>query len=163
MAKAITIIRHNTQEELEKEIKTTRDGRYRTRVQTILLVMKGNSSKTVTAQLMIGLDTFFRWLKWYNEKGLAGIREVSLGGRPDGNPKWDDSIFEALFAKLDLMEEFFSVPKMQAWIEETYGVIIPEPTIHYRLKTGGYTFKSSRPNPYKGDPNLQALFKKTES
>ena len=59
MAKAITIIRHNTEEELEKEIKTTRDGRYRTRVQTILLVMKGNSSKTVTSQLMIGLDTFF--------------------------------------------------------------------------------------------------------
>jgi hypothetical protein len=28
MAKAITIIRHNTEEELEKEIKMTRDGRY---------------------------------------------------------------------------------------------------------------------------------------
>ena len=59
MAKAIILIRHNTQEELEKEIKTTRDGRYRTRVQTILLVMKGNGSKVVTSQLMIGLDTFF--------------------------------------------------------------------------------------------------------
>jgi hypothetical protein len=31
------------------------------------------------------------------------------------------------------MEEFFSVPKMQSWIEEVYGVIIPENTIHNRL------------------------------
>lgn len=163
MAKAITIIRHNTEEELEKEIKTTRDGRYRIRAQTILLVMRGMSSKTIVAQLMIGLDTFFRWIKWYNEKGLKGIRDVSAGGRPEGNSKWDDAIFTALFAKLDLMEEFFSIPKMQSWIEETYNVSIPEPTIYYRLRINGYTFKSSRPNPYKGDPNLQAQFKKTVS
>ena len=160
MAKAITIIKHHTQEVLEKEIKSTRDGRYRTRVQVIVLAMQGHSSKAITAQLMIGLDTFFTWLKWYNQKGLVGLKEVSRGGRPHGNPKWDDSIFEALFAQLDLMEEFWSVPKMQTWIEEHYDVFIPEQTIHYRLKRGGYTFKSSRPNPYKGDPNLQATFKK---
>lgn len=47
---------------------------------------------------------------------------------------------------------------MQSWIEDTYGIVIPENTIHNRLKAGGYTFKSSRPNPYKGDPNLQAAF-----
>jgi len=29
------------------------------------------------------------------------------------------------------------------------------------IRAGGYTFKSSRPNPYKGNPNLQASFKKT--
>lgn len=57
--------------------------------------MKGNSSKAVTTQLMIGLDTFFRWLKWYNEKGLAGIREVSLGGRPDGNPGTNKNLYQS--------------------------------------------------------------------
>ena len=107
---------------------------------------------------MISRPALFKWVKWYNEKGLEGILKVSLGGRPEGNPKWDDSIFTALCAKLDLMEEFFSIPKMQAWIEDTYGVSIPERTIHYRLRVNGYTFKSSRPNPYKGDPDLQAAF-----
>jgi transposase len=112
--------------------------------------------------LIISRPALFRWVKWYNEKGLERIRDVSSGGRPEGNPKWDNSIFDALFAKLDAMEEFFSVPKMQVWIEETYGKKIPERTIHDRLRVGGYSFKSSRPNPYKGDPNLQAQFKKTE-
>lgn len=162
MAKAITIIKQHTKEELEKELKTTRDGRYRLRLQTLLLVHDKLSGAVIAKQLMIQRETLFKWVKWYNEKGLEGIRNVSSGGRPEGNPKWDDSIFEALFAKLDLMEEYFSVPKMQSWIEDTYEIVIPENTIHNRLKAGGYTFKSSRPNPYKGDPNLQAAFKKTE-
>jgi transposase len=112
---------------------------------------------------MITKETMFRWMKWYNAKGLQGIKEVSKGGRAEGNPKWDAAIFEKLFKKLDQMEEFYSVPKMQVWIEENHGVTIPEQTIHYRLKKGGYSFKSSRPNPYKGDPSLQAQFKKTVS
>lgn len=162
MAKPITLQQHCTQVDLEREISKTRDGRYRLRLQAIVLVMRGLNSQQILSQLMICRNTLFRWIKWYNEKGLEGIRVVALGGRPEGNPLWDDTIFDALFKKLDLMEEFFSVPKMQSWIEEVYGVIIPENTIHNRLRVGGYTFKSSRPNPYKGDPLLQAAFKKTE-
>jgi transposase len=162
MAKKITIIEHNTKEELEYEIKRTRDGRYRLRMQVIILCMEGLPSHEIQSRLIISRPALFRWVKWYNEKGLERIRDVSSGGRPEGNPKWDNSIFDALFAKLDAMEEFFSVPKMQVWIEETYGKKIPERTIHDRLRVGGYSFKSSRPNPYKGDPNLQAQFKKTE-
>jgi transposase len=162
MGKAITIIQHHTQEELEKEIKRTKDGRYRLRIQTILLAMRKMSAHAIQKQLMISNLSIFRWAKWYNNKGLEGIKEVSKGGRAEGNPKWDNAIFEALFAKLDLMEEFWSVPKMAAWIQEIHGKAIPEQTIHNRLKIGGYTFKSSRPNPYKGDPELQAAFKKTE-
>lgn len=114
MAKAITIIKQHTKEELEKELKTTRDGRYRLRLQTLLLVHDKLSGAVIAKQLMIQRETVFKWVKWYNEKGLEGIKNVSSGGRPEGNPKWDDSIFEALFAKLDLMEEYFSVPKMQS-------------------------------------------------
>ena len=40
MAKAITIKEHNTLEEIEREIKTTCDGRYRLRLQAIHLVMQ---------------------------------------------------------------------------------------------------------------------------
>ena len=163
MAKSITINKQHTKEELEKELKRTKDGRYRLRLQAILLVYEKLSGVEIMKQLMIQRLTLFNWVKWYNERGLEGIKNVSSGGRPEGNPKWDDSVFEALFAKLDMMEEFWSVPKMAVWIEENYSVSIPENTIHNRLKAGGYSFKSSRPNPYKGDPNLQAAFKKTES
>ena len=53
MAKAITIIKHNTEEELRKEISTTKDGRYRLRVQTVLLVMQGLHSEQIMQQLLI--------------------------------------------------------------------------------------------------------------
>lgn len=161
MAKLITIIRQHTEEELERELKRTKDGRYRLRLQTILLVMKKYTSDQIRSQLLISKPALFKWVKWYNEKGLDGIKNVSAGGRSEGNPKWDNSIFEALYTKLDTMEEFWSIPKMQVWIEENFNAIIPQRTIHKRLTMGGYTFKSSRPNPYKGDPNLQAAFKKT--
>ncbi len=162
MGKAITVMRHHEEEDLEKEIKWTKDGRYRLRVQTVLLAMQKMNSDEIQKRLLVNKHSIFRWVRWYNEKGLEGIKEVSKGGRKEGNPKWDNAIFEALFAKLDLMEEFWSVPKMQVWIQEEYQKEIPEQTIHYRLKKGGYSFKSSRPNPYKGDPDLQAAFKKTE-
>ena len=162
MAKAITIIKHDTEEELRKEISTTKDGRYRLRVQTVLLVMQGLHSEQIMQQLLISRNSIFRWVQWYNEDGLEGLKNVSVGGRAEGNPKWDDTIFIALFEKLDTMEEFWSVPKMQSWIEEQYNLKIPVNTIHNRLRVNGYTFKSSRPNPYKGDPDLQAAFKKTE-
>lgn len=162
MGKAITIIQQHSEEELEHEIKNTRDGRYRLRVQVVLWAMRKKSSDTIKEELLVSKPAIFRWAKWYNCKGLDGLLHVSKGGRAEGNPIWDNAIFETLFAKLDQMEEFWSVPKMAAWIEQTYQKSIPEQTIHDRLKKGGYSFKSSRPNPYKGDPKLQAAFKKTE-
>jgi len=162
MAKPITLNKQHTLEELRQEIKSTRDGRYRLRTQAIVLVMQGLNSERIITQLMIGRDTLFRWIGLYNQKGLEGIKHLPKGGRTEGNPKWDKAVFNALFKKLDAMEEFFSVPKMQIWIKEKYNVKIPQNTIHHRLKIAGYTFKSSRPNPYKGDPALQASFKKME-
>jgi transposase len=115
----------------------------------------------IVKQLLIGRHSVSIWIKLYNQHGLDGLKNFSLGGRKEGDVKWSNEIFTALFEKLDSMDEFYSVPKMQSWIEDTYGVTIPQNTIHNRLRAGGYTFKSSRPNPYKGNPNLQASFKKT--
>jgi len=162
MKKCITIQPHHSKEELEQELKKTKDGRYRLRIHVILLAIAQYDSTQIRNQLMVSKPTIFKWVRWYNQKGLVGIRDIFNKGRSEGNPKWDNDIFDALFAKLDLMEEFWSVPKMREWIKECYHIEIPERTIHHRLKINGYTFKSSRPNPYKGDPNLQASFKKKE-
>lgn len=160
MARKITLKNHQSNEELERELKYTKDGRYRLRVQAILLAQEGLKSHEIVEQLKITPRTFFRWKRWYNERGLSGIKEVSKGGRPEGNPIWDNAIFEGLYAKLDAMEEYWSVPKMKEWLIEEYGVSIPNSTIEHRLKVNGYSFKSSRPSPYKGDEEKQKGFKK---
>ena len=160
MPKTITLKKHHTNQELEHELKYTKDGRYRLRIQAILLAQEGLKSHEIAEQLKIGKDTFFNWKRWYNERGLIGIKEVSKGGRPEGNPIWDKNIFENLYRKVDAMEEYWSVPKMQEWIIENHDVKIPYSTIEHRLKVNGYSFKSSRPNPYKGDKEKQCSFKK---
>jgi len=160
MAKKITIKQDFSIGDIELEIKKTRDGRYRLRLQAVMLATQGLGSTLICKRLLINRKTLFVWIKLYNDKGLEGLRHISLGGRDKGCVKWDNEIFTALFNKLDAMEEFYSVPKMQVWIKETYDATIPQNTIHNRLRDNGYTFKSSRPNPYKGDPNLQASFKK---
>jgi len=160
MPKTITLKKHHTNEELERELKFTKDGRYRLRIQAILLAQEGFKSHEIVKQLKIGKDTFFKWKRWYNERGLKGIKEVSKGGRAEGNPIWDKNIFEDLYRELDAMEEYWSIPKMQEWIIEKHNVKIPKSTIEHRLKVNGYSFKSSRPNPYKGDKEEQDEFKK---
>jgi len=162
MARKRTIVKQHSEEELKKIIRDTKDGRYRLRVQTILYVMQNKSTQEIHKQLMVSTYSIFNWLNIYNKEGLEGLRNITKGGRKEGNPKWDDAIFKALFKKLDQMEEYWSVPKMRVWIEKEFNVSIPERTIRHRLKVGRYSFKSSRPNPYKGDPNLQAAFKKTK-
>jgi len=161
MAKKRTINRQHSDEELARVVKTTTDGRYRLRVQTILYVLQNKRTEDIHKQLMVSTYSIFSWIKKYNEEGLEGLRTISKGGRKEGNPKWDNAIFEALFEKLDQMEEYWSAPKMQVWIEEKFGVTIPQRTIRRRLEVGGYSYKSSRPNPYKADPKLQDAFKKT--
>ena len=162
MARKITLTTNITRDELVHEIKTTRDGRYRLRLQAVMLAMDGLIALAITTQLLIDRKSLFRWVKLFNKDGLDGLKNFCVGGKPKGKYyKWDEDIFTALFEKLDSMDEFYSVPKMQSWIADNYGVTIPQNTIHQRLRDNGYTFKSSRPNPYKGDPNLQASFKKT--
>lgn len=163
MKRKLTVVQHHTLEELEVEIKRTRDGRYRLRLQAIYLAQEGKYKyEEIIEQLKISKKTFFKWKKWYNEEGLARIREVSLGGRKEGNPKWDNDIFDALYKKLDEMEEYWSVPKMREWIISEYKIKIPARTIQARVKKNGYSFKSSRPNPYKGDKEQQEAFKKKD-
>jgi len=42
-------------------------------------------------------------------------------------------------------------------------VQVPDETMRMRVKRAGYSYKSNRPSPYKGDEELQEEFKKTVS
>lgn len=161
MAKKINIKEQHSKEQVVAEIKrSASDCRYRLRLQAILLVLEHRASKPVIEQLLIVPNTLFRWVKWYNESGFEGLKNVSLGGREEGNPIWDDKIFEALYKQLDSMDEYWSVPKMREWIKEHFDEWIPINTIRDRLKVNKYSYKSNRPNPYKGDKTKQEEFKK---
>ena len=159
---ALKIKEHDSLDELEKAIKVEKYGRYRLRLQTILLAKKGVKSKDIKSNLMISSKAYCTWVHKYNNGGKEALKAMG-SGRVEGNPKWDKKIFEALFKKLDDMAEWWSVLKMQEWINEEYGDNIPTTTIEYHLHKNNYSWKSNRPSPYKGDEDQKEEFKKKAS
>ena len=71
---------HNTIEELKKEIRKTKDGRYLLRVQCILLRKEGMKPGEIE-ELLISRNTYSKWIKRYNEKGLEGLKTKKPSGR----------------------------------------------------------------------------------
>ena len=65
-----------------------------------------------------------------------------------------------LAKEIDDTEEYWSIPLMAQWIKNNYQQDIPHTTILYHLNKLGYSYTTSRPHPYKGDPLLQEEFKK---
>ena len=49
---------------------------------------------------------------------------------------------------------------MQKLVLELHNVQVPYETMRMRVKRAGYSYKSNRPSPYKGDKELQDNFKK---
>ena len=158
----IKIKNHNTEIEIIEEIKITKDGRYRLKLNVILEIKKGKKAKEIQSNFLISQTTYYRWLKKYNKGGVE-LLKTNLGGRAEGNPKYENKIFKELFLKLDEMEEWWSVLKMVEFVKERHNVDVLPETMRVRVKKAGYSWKSNRPSPYKGDKDKQESFKKTDS
>jgi len=150
----------DTVDELKKEIREARDGRYQLRLRAILMAKQGVKPVDIVDELLISIPTYYSWIHKYNNGGKESLKKHG-SGRATGNTKFKQSIFDELLKKLDDMTEYWSVAKMKEFIKEEYGVNIHNETIRIRLKKVGYSYKSSRPSPYKGDKEKQEEFKKT--
>lgn len=151
----------DSEEELLQEIRNSKNGRYQHRLRTIVLAKRNVLVKDIKKELLISSATYCKWIKLYNEYGKERLKEHH-SGRKGGNPKYDEKIFKEVFEKLDAMEEYWSVPKMQKLVYELHSIHVPSETMRMRVKRAGYSYKSNRPSPYKGDKELQETFKKTD-
>jgi transposase len=102
------------------------------------------------------------WVASYNAGGVSALK-MNNGGRPEGNPKWDPLIFDALTKELDKGGRYWSIPLMQQWIKEKFQKDIPANTVWYHVTGQDYSYKSARPHPYRGDAEKQEVFKKRGS
>ncbi|DAB30969.1 MAG TPA: hypothetical protein CFH84_01120 [Sulfurimonas sp. UBA12504] len=155
----IKIAEHNPIDEIENEIKNVLPGRYRLRLQTIFLTKKGMHPEDIQKTLLVSKYAYYAWIHKYNSGGMESLKQHN-SGRKDGNPKYDDKIFIEVFEKLELMQEYWSIPKMQKLVLELHKIKVPYETMRMRVKRAGYSYKSNRPSPYKGDKALQEEFKK---
>ncbi len=139
---------------IEAEIKTTTDEPYKTRLRTLLLLHKGNSQQEISETLVLSVRSIRNWIHTYNKNGEEGLK-TKPSGRPKGRTKWENTPFENLTKAINANSRYWSVRLMTEWLAENEKITVPESTVWYRITQIGYSHKSSRPYPYKGDPQKQ--------
>ncbi len=162
MANIIKLKDHNTVAEIKEICKKSKDESQKTRLRVILGIKANKLKKDVAESLNLNTDTITNIVKRYNEEGADGLK-TNLGGRPEGNPKWDLKIFTELVDAIDKQKGYWSIPKMIEWIKENKKEDIPYNTVWYHLQLLKCSYKSARPHPYLGDKEKQEIFKKRVS
>ena len=162
--KRIILKSKDTIKELRKEIKNTKDEKYKTKLKAIIKLKEDKDKKrqVIANELVISHQSLVRWINLYNEQGKKGL-QTKKAGRPRGKTKWDNNIFEKLTKEIDKADKYWSIPLMQDWLKEKEDTKIPLSTLWYRVTQLGYSHKSSRPYPYKGNKEKQEKFKKRAS
>jgi len=68
-------------DELKREIRNTKDGRYSLRLRCILLRKDGKSTKEIQETLLVSREFIARWIRRYNEEGLEALKYRHTGGK----------------------------------------------------------------------------------
>src|SRR3989344_3444916 len=140
----LTVAAHDTQSGLREKLRYAHDEAYKTRIKALLLAMHRKNQYEISQQLTVDLKSVTTWVQKYNKGGSEAL-VTNKGGRPEGNPKWDDSIFTNLAKEID-KGGYWSIPRMQKWLRENLKKEIPEQTVWYRMDQLNYSYKGARPH-----------------
>ncbi len=161
MAHFTSIAPRHTIAELRTSMKQSHDEGQKTRLKAIIFAQEGLGRQDIVERLQVSDHSITNWVHAYNKGGVPALA-TNKGGRPEGNPKWDTTLFESLAKEID-KGGYWSIPRMQEWLKQKYKKDVPEQTVWYRMDTLGYSYKSARPHPAQGDKGRQATFKKGAS
>lgn len=148
----------DTMAQLRSALKQARDPVLAMRLKAIILRKRGQNPQEVARSLLVSDRAVRNWVLAYNAGGVLGLKPKPPG-RPEGNPKWDSSVFNDLAREID-KGGYWSIPKMQEWLAVEKRVNIPEQTVWYRMDQLHYSYKSARPRPMSGSQERQEAFKK---
>ena len=154
----LTVVAHDTEGQLREKLRHAHDEAFKTRLKAVLLAMGGKKRFEIVARLTVDAKSVTVWLQRYNEKGTMALA-TNKGGRPEGNPKWEQSVFDDLTKEVD-KGGYWSIPRMQEWLKKHQNKDIPEQTVWYRMDQLNYSYKSARPSPIGGSSEKREAFKK---
>lgn len=157
----LVVVAHDTPTKLREKLRTAHDEAFKNRIKAVVLALEGKKRYEIATQLAVDDKSVTTWIQRYN-KGGADALITNKGGRKEGNPKWDTTLFESLAKEID-KGGYWSIPRMMEWIQKQYKKNIPEQTVWYRMDTLGYSYKSARPHPVQGSKERQDTFKKGAS
>ena len=152
---------HDSVSALKRALKESPDADQRTRIRTIISIKEGTTKTATAKRFVVSRTSVVSWVAAYNKGGVAAL-VMSKGGRPEGNPLWETSIFDDLAKEID-KGGYWSIPRMMAWIKTHHKKEVPEQTVWYRMNKLNYSYKSARPHPVLGNKERQEAFKKGAS
>lgn len=144
MSRVVKVRKDIPVDTIRRTIKHTSDGAYRLRLMIVekLLSEPDLSLQKVASLLIVNRETVAKCLQLFNKGGLD-LLKPKRAGRKEGNPKYEDGIFEDLVKKLE-HNNLWSVYNMQEYLKKTHKVVVPESTIYYRISKLGYSLRKSR-------------------
>ena len=130
----------------------------RTRLHALWLLRQGQGPTAVAAAVGVGRNAVQRWLRWYREGGLEGVRSHRRGG--PGKPSFLTPAQEQQVVAAAAQGVFGTAQAVRDWIEAEFGVVYTVGSLYTLLPRLGIRLKVPRPRHTKADPQAQATWKK---
>jgi transposase len=151
---------------LDAAYRTTRDVRFRTRVQMVLLAAEQQvTAPAIAAIVRVDEETVRRWLKRYASEGIEGLRDAPRPGTP---VKVTAAYVEQLLAavrrrprSLELPFSLWTLQRLADYLADQTGIRVAGETVRQYLKAAGIVL--SRPQHTITSPDPEYALKKRRS
>ena len=150
---------------LQDEIRRSEESRYDHRLHGLLLVAQGMTCPEVATLLGDAPRTVEYWVRGFEEKGLAALREGERSGRPG---RLRDKHLRGINAALRRMPREFGLggnvwdgTTLAAWIKRQYGIALGVRQCQRLFRRLGFRLRKPRPAIAQADPERQKAVKKT--
>jgi transposase len=149
---------------LQDEIRRSEESRYDHRLHGVLLVAQGMTCPEVAKLLGDAPRSVEYWVRGFEERGLAGLREGERSGRPRRlNEKHLLAINAALRQmprEVGLGGNLWDGKTLAAWIAKRYGIDLGVRQCQRLFRQLGFRLRKPRPSIAQADPARQKAHKK---
>jgi transposase len=149
---------------LQDEIRRSDESRYDHRLHGVLLVAQGMTCPEVAGILGDASRSVEYWVRGFEERGLAALREGARAGRPR---RLNEEQFEAVNVVLrrtprevGLGGSLWDGKTLAAWIEREYAIHLGTRQCQRLFRQLDFRLRKPRPLIAKADPEKQAAHKK---
>ena len=150
---------------LQDEIRRSEESRYDHRLHGLLLVAHGMTCPEVAALLGDAPRTVEYWIRGFEEKGLAALREGDRSGRPgrlrEKHLRGINTAFRRMPRELGLGGNVWDGKTLAAWIERQYRIDLGVRQCQRLFRRLGFRLRKPRAAMAQADPERQKAIKKT--
>lgn len=149
---------------LQDEIRRSDESRYDHRLHGVLLVAHGITCPEVAKLLGDAPRSVEYWVRRFQEKGLAGLREGERPGRPrrlsEQQLQEINTVLHGMPREVGLRGSLWDGKTLAAWIQQQYEVELGVRQCQRIFRQLGYRLRKPRPALAHADPEQQQKHKK---